>query len=84
MIFEYKNTIEIESGLTLQNPKMEIMFVFYNVKTNEFKISIDFWETKFRHQRVFEAINPNPGGLSMQFLLDFISEHPILSQFTIQ
>jgi len=84
MIFEYIGTIEIEAGLILESPKMEIQTVFYNLKTNRFLIEIHFWETKFPHSRSFEAVNPNPGSLNMEAILEYISEHEVLSQFTPQ
>ena len=82
MIFEYKGEIEIEQGLTLMNPKMELISVFYNLKTNEFKLEAHFWETKYTHSRVFTTTNPNTGSLTMEALLEFVNEHPILSLFT--
>ena len=84
MIFEYKGEIQIEEGLTLMNPKMELISVFYNLKTNEFKLEAHFWETKYRHSRVFTTTNPNPGSLTMEAVMEFVMTHEVLSQFTPQ
>ena len=82
MIFEYKGEIEIEEGLTLLDPKMELMGVHYNLKTNEFRLEAHFWETRYRHSRSFDAVNNAPGSLTMEAVLEFVNEHPILSLFT--
>ena len=81
MILEYKGEIQIEEGLTLMNPKMELISVFYNLKTNEFKLELHFWETRYRHSRSFDAVNNTPGILTMEAVMGFVNEHPILSQF---
>jgi len=75
------NTITIMEGLELGSPKMEIMSVFYNLKTNEFSIEVHFWETKHRHSRNFNTVNAAPGSLTMEAIMAFVASHPILSQF---
>tara|TARA_R110000765_G_scaffold71466_2_gene138721 strand:- start:1292 stop:1588 length:297 start_codon:yes stop_codon:yes gene_type:complete len=94
MIFEYKDLTEengtllnpdsiivVEEGLELGNPKMEIMSVFYNLKTNEFSIEVHFWENKSRHSRNFSTVNAAPGSLTMDAVMTFVATHPVLSQF---
>ena len=76
------SNITIEEGLEMSNPKMEIMSVFYNIKTNEFSIEVHFWENKYIHSRSFSTVNGSPGSLSMEAVMVFVAEHPILSQFT--
>jgi len=81
MILEFNGEIQIEDGLVLLNPKMEIMNVHYNLKTNEFSIEVHFWESKFTHSRTFETVNEEPGSLTMDAVMAFVMSHPILSQF---
>lgn len=82
MILEYKGEIQIEEGLTLMNPKMELISVFYNLKTNEFKLELHFWETRYRHSRSFPVLNDSPGSLNIEYIMNFVSEHAILSLFS--
>ena len=84
MILEYNGEIQIEEGLELLNPKMEIMMVHYNLKTNEFSIEVHFWENKFIHSRTFDTVNEQPGSLTMEAVMSFVNNHPVLSQFNIQ
>lgn len=79
-----QSILKIEEGLELGNPKMEIMSVFYNLKTNEFSIEVHFWEYKNRHSRTYDTINETPGSLSMEQVMRFVNNHPILSLFTLQ
>ena len=74
--------IIIEDGLELRNPKMEIVSVFYNLKTNEFSIEVYFWESKKVHSRNFNTVNAVPGSLTMEAVMAFVGTHPILSLFT--
>ena len=80
--FTYNGTITIEEGLTMENPFMEIMKVDYTLSTNEFSVEVHFWEVLLRSSREFSFVNPNPGSLTMEAVLSFITSHPILSQFT--
>jgi len=83
MIFEHIGIIEIEEGLTLENPKMELQSVYYNLITNAFELEVHFWETKYRHSRMFTASNDVTGSLSMEQIVTFVGTHPILSQFNV-
>lgn len=85
MIFEYIGELEIEPGLIMLNPKMELTKVKdYDLKTNTFSIEVAFWELKNRHIRYFETLNPSPGSLSMDVILNFVTNHPILGLFNAQ
>jgi len=82
VLVDPEHLIEIEEGLTLSNPKMELMNVNYDLKTNQFELTVDFWETKYRHAIRYEIFNDKPGSLNLEYLLEFVANHPILSQFT--
>ena len=84
MILQFKGELEIEEGLTLLDPKMELMRVHYDLKTNEFKLEVYFWETKFIHSRSYTAVNEFPGSLDLAYVLKFVNEHTILSKFKPQ
>ncbi len=76
------NNLIIEEGMEMSNPKMEIISVLYDLKTNEFSIEIHFWESKLKHSRSYKTINDAPGSLTMEAVMAFIASHPILSLFT--
>ena len=83
MIFEYNGVIKIDDGLELENPKMEIMSVFYDLKKNDFDLEIHFWELKNRHSRMFNFSNPNTGSLDMNTIISFTTNDSILGKFSI-
>ena len=81
MILQFKGELEIEEGLTLLDPNMELISVNYDLKTNEFKLEVHFWESKYRHSRLYTSVNEFPGSLDLKYVLKFVSSHPILSLF---
>ena len=84
IILQYTGTIEIEPGLILENPKMEVVSVLdYNISTNIFKIEVHFWEVLYRFSRTYETTNPGLNSLSLSQVFDFVESHPLLSQFEI-
>ena len=81
MIFEHTGIIVIEEGLELENSKMEIMEIRYDLITNQFDIEIHFWETKHRHSRTFNTINSEPGSLSMDYVTNYVMSHEVLGLY---
>ena len=57
------------------------MSIDYDLVTNGFRLVVDFWELKYRHAIVYESLNADPSALSAAGVLDFVANHPLLSQF---
>ena len=73
--------IEIEQGLTLNNPTLQIVNVSYNWLNNKVSIEIHFNEenSNFKHSRSyeFEALKE----LTSIDILNLVSNHKVLKSF---
>tara|TARA_R110000765_G_scaffold164673_3_gene269727 strand:+ start:2533 stop:2796 length:264 start_codon:yes stop_codon:yes gene_type:complete len=81
VILEHIGEIQIEEGLELLNPKMQLMSVEYDLIENTFQLEVHFWESKYRFSRQFQGVNTDVNGLTVDVVMDFVTTHPILSQF---
>jgi len=82
MTLQYNNgEIQIEEGVTLLNPKMDVIGVHYNIITNTYIIEVEFYENLFRFNRTYDGQGEVGMTFSMANVITFVSTHPLLSQF---
>jgi hypothetical protein len=81
VILEHIGEIQIESGLTLLNPTMQLMSVEYDLIENTFQLEVHFWENLYTFSRQFEGVNTDVTGLTVVVVMNYVGAHPILSQF---
>lgn len=84
MILRHNGEIEIEVGTVLNSPTLEPINVYYNIRTNEFRIEVEFKESggSFPHRRFYSGVNEELGGFTMVAVVGFIQNHAVLGLFT--
>jgi len=75
--------IEIEEGLSLNNPAMEIINISYPQKTNEIVIECCFKEenSTFTHSRSYVFENTSTAQPPMNEVLEIMKTNDVLKQF---
>jgi hypothetical protein len=76
--------VQITDELTLNNPVLSIAGVDYNWQTDDVNVRFHFTEGIdgiFIHERTFSFKNTTGGQLTATDILNWMSTHPVLSQF---
>ena len=76
--------IEIEPGLTLHNPSLDIITVRYDWVNHIADVECIFKEENatFEHSRTFSFNTDYSGELTTDDIIMFINEHPVLNVFS--
>jgi hypothetical protein len=73
--------IEIEEGLTLLNPDMEIVKSTYDWLNDTVHVECYFSEGVYKHSRTFDFDNSTKKELTSNDIIKLITEHPKLNKF---
>ena len=74
-------TIEIEEGLILLSPTMEIVKSTYDWLNDTVQVECYFTEGIYKHSRSFEFVNSTKKELTSNDIIKLITEHPKLNKF---
>lgn len=84
MIFAHTGELNIDDDTRLNNPRFELISCRCDLKTNQAFLMLSFYENEgtYRHGREYE-FTASDNGVTASDLVGVISNHPVLSQFTL-
>ena len=83
--FSFTGILEIEEGLSMNNPKFTPRRVIYDLHESTYLLQIDFTEGDgiYPTSRNYPVENKGEDSLSMSVIVSFINNHPVLQQFAM-
>jgi hypothetical protein len=79
---QYTGNLEIETGLTLQDPTMEIVSINYDWTNDNVTVEVHFSEGIYKHSRSYSFTNEGGQELTTTDVMQFVSSHTLLGQFS--